>query len=62
MIPDIEFRYSYIYDESYRNSSDIKEFLKKINKRYPSRNEVIEFLSKIKNAWKKEGNDILNKI
>ena len=62
MIPKIEFRYSYVYDKIYRDSCNVKDFLIKSGKRYPSEKEIKEFVIKIRNVWGGEGNEILNKI
>jgi len=62
MIPKVEFRYSYIYDEVYKNSSEIKKFLKKTNKKYPSREETIGFRNRFEVFWRGEERKILRKI
>lgn len=62
MIPKIEFRYSYIYDKIYRDSCNVKDFLDDVNKEYPSKKNILEFVSEIKNAWKINGTILLKKI
>ncbi|MEK6916085.1 MAG: hypothetical protein AABW89_06100 [Nanoarchaeota archaeon] len=62
MLPKIEFRYSYIYDDVYRHSVEIKEFLKRADKKYPSPYEIIKFLDGLRNAWKNQGERILKTI
>ncbi|MBS3081819.1 hypothetical protein J4416_02690 [Candidatus Pacearchaeota archaeon] len=62
MLPEIEFRYSSIYDEIYRNSPDIKKILKRTNRKYPSREEIIDFIDKMNIIWKVYKNKILGEI
>ena len=62
MIPKIEFRYSQIYDEGYRNSKKIAKFLKERNKKYPSYEKLISFSEKVDKYWKEKGRKILKEI
>lgn len=62
MIPQLEMRYSYIYDNGYRNSPSIKKYLKKINKSYPSREQIMIFIKKLNKEWKKHNIKILKSI
>jgi len=62
MIPQIEFRYSYIYDELFRSSLNLRKFLKKANRKYPQPIEIINFMNEIEEVWKKEGKNVLEKI
>lgn len=62
MIPKIDFKYSYVYDEIFRNSLELKKFLKKQGKRYPSPVEIIDFMNEIEVVWKTEGNRILDEM
>ncbi len=62
MIPKIEFKYSYIYDDLFRNSVELKKLLKKSGKKYPSPMEIIDFMNDLEVVWKREGNKILEEI
>ncbi len=62
MIPKIEFRYSRIYDEGYRNSSVITKFLKEKNKSYPSHKKLILYSEKVNKDWNENGRKILKEI
>lgn len=62
MIPKIDFKYSYFYDELFRSSPDLKKFLKKQGKKYPSPMEIIKFMNEIEMVWKSEGNRILEEM
>lgn len=62
MIPRIEFRYSWIYDERHRGKPLIKKQLEIDNKKYPSSKEIINYKKKIESLWKKQGNKILTEI
>lgn len=62
MIPKIDFKYSYVYDDLFRNSPDLKKILIKQNKKYPSASEIIEFMNNIEIVWKTEGNKILKEM
>jgi hypothetical protein len=62
MIPKIDFKYSYIYDELFRNSIDLNKILQKTGKKYPSAMETISFMNELEMVWKKEGGKILEKI
>ncbi len=59
MNPEIEFRYSGIYDARYRNSIKIQEFLKKNKEKYPSIDTIEKYISKIKPLWKEHEKKIL---
>ena len=62
MIPQIEFRYSRVYDEKYRLSKSIQKYLKEKNKEYPSRKEIEDYIRKVKKLWKKEEKKIIKGI
>ena len=62
MIPKIEFRYSSIYDEKYKNNERIIESLKKENRQFPSEKEISDYIKKIEIIWKKEGSKVLKEI
>src|SRR3989344_1287100 len=51
MIPKIEFRYSWIYDEGYRNSSRIRDMLKEKNRVYPSKRKIENYIAAITPLW-----------
>lgn len=62
-VPKIEFRYSWIYDQRYRNSPGIKEFLKKSNlEKYPSETKVKNYVKRMEKEWKKCGKRILKEL
>jgi len=62
MTPEIDFKYSYVYDGIFRNSIELINILKKINKKYPSSIEIINFMNELKRVWYKEGSEILERI
>jgi hypothetical protein len=62
MIPKIEFRYSDIYDRKYKESKKTKENLKKKNKTYPSRNNILNYIEDVKKLWDKKNKKILKEI
>ncbi|MBM3232155.1 hypothetical protein FJZ21_02125 [Candidatus Pacearchaeota archaeon] len=62
MIPKVNFKYSYIYDELFRSSKELNKILKKNGKRYPSSVEIIEFMERLEIVWGNEGNKILDEI
>lgn len=62
MIPKIEFKYSYIYDELFRSSTELHKFMKKNGRKYPEPIEIIKFMDDVEMVWKKEGRKILEKI
>lgn len=62
MMPKVEFRYSYIYDELFRNSILLNKIIKQSKRTYPSSAEIIKFMNELEMVWKKEGNKILDKI
>lgn len=63
MIPKIEFKYSQIYDDwIFKQNKEIKEFLEKQKKEYPTRKEIYKYIEKIRELWKKRGKDILRNI
>ncbi len=62
MIPKIDFKYSYVYDDLFRNSLELKKLLKRQGKKYPSPTEIIEFMEDLEIVWKTEGNKILEEM
>lgn len=61
-MPKIEFKYSYIYDDIYRNSSELNKYLGKINKLYPTSMETISFKDRFEVFWRLGEKKILKKI
>jgi len=55
MLPKIIFRYSWIYDQIWRD-------IRKNRKDYPSIKKVLNYRLKAEKIWKKEGNKILTEI
>src|SRR3989344_537701 len=62
MIPKVIIKYSWIYDDKYRESGRIKEMLKEQNKKYPSRKKLINYTLAVSKLWKKDEKDILKEI
>ena len=62
MIPKLDFKYSYVYDDIFRKSIELSRFIKKSGSKYPSPMKIIEFMDEIEDVWEKEGNKILDKI
>lgn len=62
MIPKIEFRYSKPYDDRFRENPLIIDKLKRLNKKYPKREEIIIYKKKIEKHWIKEEKLILKEI
>ena len=62
MIPKIEFRSSFVYDNNFRDLKWIKEYLRKQKKKYPLDKEIENYIKKIKPIWKKYEKDILSRI
>jgi len=62
MIPKVEFRYSWVYDDKYRDSPLMKRFLKKNKQKYPSEKIIIDYTQRIEKIWKKEGNKVLKEL
>jgi hypothetical protein len=62
MIPKIIFRYSWVYDNNYRNSPIIKKRLDGQNKNYPSMNKISNYIAKIEPIWRKKEKTILKTI
>jgi len=60
--PKIEFRYSWIYDQRYRNSSKIKKYFEKIGKTYPSSIEIQKYIKSVEVLWKKQDKKILKEL
>ena len=53
MIPKVIIKYSWIYDDKYRESGRIKEMLKEQNKKYPSRKKLIDYTLAVSKLWEK---------
>lgn len=53
MIPKIEFRYSWVYDDSYRSSPRIQKVLKEQGKNYPSPQKIKKYIERVEPLWKK---------
>ncbi len=62
MIPKIRFRYSSIYDSTYRNSKFIKKLLKERNESYPSQKKILKYISQIKPIWEKQEKKIFKEL
>jgi len=62
MIPKIEFRYSHIYDERYRNSPKTKKILKKRKATYHSYRTILNYIKKIEPIWKKHEKKVLSEL
>lgn len=62
MISKIRFRYSWIYDQGYRNSQRIQKNLKKQGKKYPSIRTILNYIKKIEPLWRKSENKILSEV
>ena len=60
MIPKINFRYSWIYDERFKPLWK-KKHIKKWGK-YPSYKEIKTYIKKIKPIWKKQENKVLKEL
>jgi len=61
-IPEIEFRYSWIYDEQYRSDIKIIRELKKLNMKYPSYKTISNYMKKIESSWKHKRELILKEL
>lgn len=55
MIPKIVLRYSWVYDEQWKNSSKKK-------KRYPSPKRIERFVKKVEKLWRIDERKILNEL
>ncbi|MEK6884046.1 MAG: hypothetical protein AABY22_30735, partial [Nanoarchaeota archaeon] len=62
MISKIRFRYSWIYDQNYRNSPKIQENLKSQGKEYPSTKNIFNYIKKIEPLWKRHEKIVLKEI
>ena len=62
MIPKIEFRYSKIYDEKYRNRKFIQDYLKEKGDKYPSVKQVQSYVKKVEKLWRGKNQNILKEI
>lgn len=61
-IPTIEFRYSGIYNERYKNSQKIIEYFKKQGKEYPSKKNIENYINKMMPQWNKNSDKILKEL
>jgi len=62
MMPKIEFVYSNVYDDRYRSSEIIQNILKEQNKKYPSKNKITRYISRVEKIWRKQEKKILIEI
>ena len=62
MIPKIEFRYSWVYDNRYRESKKLQDILKKQGKTYPSPEKIGKYIERIKQIWGRIEKKTLDKI
>ncbi len=62
MIPEVEFRYSWVYDDKFRVNPKIQDFLKKNSKDYPSHLEIKRYIKSLQKIWSKQGNEIMKSI
>ncbi len=61
-MPKIEFRYSGVYDDSYRNRTKINELLKERGKTYPSVKKIRLYIERVRKLWQKRERKVLEKI
>jgi len=59
MIPKIEFRYSWIYDQNYSRYLWVQKALKKQKRKYPSYKKIEKYIKSIEKIWKKHESKIL---
>jgi hypothetical protein len=62
MIPKIEFRYSWIYDDLFRESKETKSLFRKAGRKYPSTKVILKYIDEIKSLWVKKEKKILDSI
>lgn len=62
MIPRIIFRYSWIYDQGYRESKRIQRFLEKKGEKYPSPKKIESYIKKVEPLWRKEEKRIAQEL
>lgn len=60
ILPKILFRYSWPYDDSYRNSPRIQKFLEKKGEKYPSQNKIESYIKRAEPIYRKQEKRILN--
>ncbi|MEK6928574.1 MAG: hypothetical protein AABW65_01290 [Nanoarchaeota archaeon] len=59
MIPHIEFRYSWIYDQNMREWSKSMKFGQE---KYPNQQKVMEYIPKVERLWRKKEKTILKEL
>jgi hypothetical protein len=59
IIPEVIFRYSYVYDEIWKECSKI---YKRKFKEYPSPRKIINYIEKVKKLWRKDEKKILREL
>ncbi len=62
MLPEIIFKYSWIYDNGYRESKRIQAFLDKKGKKYPSPQKIENYIKRVEPIWKNEEKKILTEL
>lgn len=62
MIPKIEFVYSKMYDDRYRNNRNIQKILKRRKIKYPSPKKISNYVIKINKIWGKYEKTILKEL
>lgn len=62
MIPKIEFRYSWIYDQSYSRYLWVQKALEEQERNYPTYKQIDKYIKSIKKIWEKEETKILEEL
>lgn len=62
MIPEIEFRFSRIYDELFRSDKETIKYFEDKKMKYPSKEDIIKFIKTIEKEFNKNKLKILNEI
>jgi hypothetical protein len=61
-IPRIVFKYSWIYDQKFKEWNKIYERNKKNKIKYPSPTQILKYLEEVKSIWKKYEKKILKEL
>ncbi len=59
MIPKIIFKYSWIYDERWKEQMKSRRWK---NQKYPSSKKILAYIKKVRKMWNKNGNQILKEL
>lgn len=62
MIPEIEFRYSGVYDRQYRNDPRVKKYFEESEYDYPSIEEIKKRIKSLQDSWDNIKSDVLKEI